>query len=278
VGSHRPRILSFPVSKSTGVLNSLGGLSGGHSASNELPLVALTAERRRIEGALQKRQSLLVLGPRGSGKTRLLRECSFTISETAFIPYSANMHVLLQALAVGLKGAGHPGLSGCVPRGATAAYWASKQTSVRLRGILWTALEEHPARMILDGIEASTFPIFRFFQRIYLVPGMSIIASARDAYTLGVLGRLFWDPRKTLVLKPLNESAAAELFDAAARKFGIAATNTNEFRARALEAAEGNGSQIVEMCRLAAKPEYITASGKIKFELVRIDSLVRTLG
>jgi hypothetical protein len=107
---------------------------------------------------------------------------------------------------------------------------------------------------------------------------MSIVASARDAFALGALGHLFWDPAKTLRLKPLNDAASAELFETAARHYGVAAANLEDFRGRALETASGNGGQIVEMCRLAAKPEYLTASGKIKLELVRIDSLIGTMG
>lgn len=239
---------------------------------SELPLIALRGEQKRVETALRGGESLLVLGPRGCGKTRLLRECTKSVPGTAFVEYSKNFHQLLQGLALALAQAGHPRLAGFT------TFLGAKQTSVHLRGILWSALEEEPARILLDGIEAASFPVLRFFQRIYFVPGMSIIASARDPYTLGALGRLFWDPKKTVQIRPLGELAAGELFDGAARHFQITAANTREFRARALEAAGGNGGQIVEMCRLAAKPEYKTASGKIKFELVRIDSLVRTMG
>jgi len=245
---------------------------------SDLPLIGLRAERTRIATARRTNDSLLVLGARGSGKTRLLRECWRSVPGTAFVEYSTNFHELLQRLALELMEAGHERLSRCVPGGAAPERWLAKQTSVHLRGILWKALEESPAGMILDGIEAASFPVFRFFQRIYFVRGMSIIASARDAVALGALGRLFWDPKKIVHVSALSDAASAKLFESAARRYRIDAVNMREFRNRALEAADGNGGQIVEMCRLASRPEYLTASRRIKFELVRIDCLVRTMG
>jgi hypothetical protein len=225
-----------------------------------LPLIGRREERERIETALRSGESLLVLGCAGAGKSCLLRACADEVPGTVFLPWQPSFHLLLSSLADAL-----------VPN-------TPPQTSVRLKGILWTALERQPARVILDGIAGASHPFYRFFQRLYFVPGMSIIASARDAFSLGALGRLFWDSRKTIQLGPLSDAEARELFDTAAKHYGLSATEPGDFCESVLECAKGNGGQIVEMCRLGSRPEYMTASGHIKFELVRIDSLVRTLG
>jgi hypothetical protein len=219
-------------------------------------------ERERIEAALRNGHSLLVLGPAGAGKSCLLRACAEGVPGTVFIPWRPNLHLLLSSLAAALVRNGDE----------------RPQTSVRLKGILWTALERQPARVILDGIAGASHPVYRFFQRVYFVPGMSIVASARDAFALGALGRLFWDPRRTIQLGPLSDAEARELFDDASKHYGLSGAEPGGFRERVLECAKGNGGQIAEMCRLGSRPEYRTASGRIKFELVRIDSLVRTQG
>jgi len=244
---------------------------GGGPVSAGPPLVGLEPEQNRIETALRNGESLLLLGPRGSGKTHLLRECSQAVPGTAWVQYAANLHLLLEALARALIDAGYDGTLRSVDS-------RTKPTSVHLRGVLWSALEKQPARIILDGIDCASFPVLRFLRRIYFVRGMSIVASAPDLFGLGALGRLFWDPRKTLQLKPLNDAASAELFEQAVHAYGVHASNLDEFRGRVLEAAAGIGGEIVEMCRLAARPEYLTATSRIKFELVRIDCLMRTLG
>jgi energy-coupling factor transporter ATP-binding protein EcfA2 len=273
VDSDQVRARRFPVirARRSGTRPSSFPIADSGPATFSLPLVGLGPEQNRIETALRNGESLLVLGPRGSGKTHLLRECPLAVPGTAFVQYTANLHLLLQALAGALVNAGYTR----IPRSVASR---SKPTSVHLRGVLWSALEKQPARIVLDGIDSASFPVLRFFQRIYFVSGMSIVASARDAFGLGALARLFWDPRKTLQLRPLNDAASADLFEQAVRAYGVHAANLDEFRSRVLESAAGNGGQIVEMCRLASRPEYLTAAGRIKFELVRIDCLVRTMG
>jgi len=231
------------------------------------PLVGIEAAQKRIEAALRNGESLVVVGPAGCGKTRLLQECCHAVPGTAFVEYRTNLHQFLQALATSLVEAGHDRIP----------FDVTRKTSVHLRGVLWNALEKRPGRLIVDGVDSASFPVLRFFQRIYFVRGMSIVVSARDGVALGALGRLFWDPRKTVQLSPLNDAASAELFTRAIEACGVRAANLDEFRRRTLDAAGGIGGQIVEMCRLAARPEYLTRSGRIKFELVRIDSLVRTV-
>jgi len=272
VDSDQVRACRFPVirARRNGTRQSGSPIGDSGPASASLPLVGLGPEQKRIETALRNGESLLVLGPRGSGKTHLLRECSHRVPGTAFVPYSSNLHLFLQTLSLGLVDAGYDD--------TLCAAGRTKPTSVHLRGMLWNALEKRPARIIIDGIDSASFPVLRFFQRIYFVRGMSIVTSARDAFGLGALGRLFWDPRKTLQLKPLSDAASTALFKRAVHAYGVRAANLDEFRRRVLDAAAGNGGQIVEMCRLASRPEYLTATGRIKFELVRIDCLVSTMG
>ncbi len=214
-----------------------------------------------MKAALRNGESLLVLGCAGAGKTCLLQECAGEVSGTVFIPWGPSLHGLLESLAAALLPEGHQ----------------PPHTSVRLKGALFTALERRPARIILDGVSGASHPVYRFFQRVYFIPGMSLIVSARNAVALGALARLFWDPRNTIQLGPLSDAEARELFDDASRRYGLSDAHMVDFRERVLECAQGNGGQIVEMCRLASRPEYVTASGRIKFELVRIDSLAQTL-
>ena len=158
--------------------------------------------------------------------------------------------------------------------GAAPEAWLAVQTSIRLKGLLWTAMELSPVPMMLDGVAGAGFPTYRFLQRICHTPGMALFAASRDAFSLGALSRLFWNPAKALNVPPLHERDAGQLFEAAADYFKLRNLDLDDFRDKALESARGNPGQIVEMCRLAAQTQY-HAGRYIKFAPLRIDALMK---
>jgi ABC-type cobalamin/Fe3+-siderophores transport system ATPase subunit len=241
----------------------------------KLPLIGRSSEIGRLSNSLRQRQSLLVLGPAGSGKTALVRAAN--VDEGAiYLKYSATLHHLLIDLAGALLQSGHRSFLELARPSGDLDHWLSRQTSVHLKGLLWTALEAEPRAIILDGIDRAGFPTYRFLQRLYFAKDLALLVTARDANSLGALGRLFWDPRATLHLAPLNHADATRLFDIAADQFALRDLDVHEFRDKVLDSASGNPGQIVEMCRMASNPMYVSG-GHIKFAPLRIDALTRFL-
>jgi hypothetical protein len=241
------------------------------------PLIGLTAEQQRLTTALHKRLPLLILGAAGSGKSALIATAvaSLPVSDGVIsIQYSSNLHHLLLDLARALLSTGHAAFRKLALPGNDAEKWLSEQSSLHLKGLLWTSLEAEPRVIVLDGVAGASFPIYRFFQRIYFVKGMALIASSRDPVSLGALGRLFWDPRNTIHLHPLNHVDQNHLFDLAVVRFGLSHLDIEEFRHKVFEAVKGNPGQLIEMCRLAPNPMYITGR-HIKFAPLWIDVLMK---
>lgn len=246
----------------------------------DLPLIGLSSERRRVEEALLKHESLLLLGPRGCGKTRLLHELIRSLSSAPAVVYTrcpAVLHDLLIALACSLLESRHHTLARMTSAGPNPETWLSRQTSVHLRGMLWNPLEAEPRTLVLDEIEGAGARTFRFLQRLYYARGMAMIAASRDLRALGDLGRLFWDPRRILQFQPLADRESLEVFELAANRFDLRELDLEEFRDKVLESARGNAGQIIEMCRLATDPQYISGT-HIKFAPLRIDTMIKFAG
>ena len=243
--------------------------------ADEVPFIGLAKERQRLALAFHRRESVLLLGNAGSGKTRLLREtCN---DEVLFVRWQPSLHSLLVTIARGMIGAKHSSFLKCAKIGRDAEKWLAAQPSIHLKGLLWTAIEDSPVPIALDGIAGASFPVYRFLQRIYHAPGMAILAASRDAVALGALSRLFWNPSAIVRILPLNEGDARLLFDVAADHFGLRTLDLADFRDKVLESAQGNPGQIVEMCRLATRPQYV--SGRyIKFAPLRIDTMIKFAG
>jgi len=234
----------------------------------------MAKEIERLSLGFATGDPLLLLGPPGSGKTRLIRESLSKSGHVLYIAWEPTLHALLTAMARALMAARHAGFIGRAKPGTDPEAWLAVQTSMHLKGLLWTAMESSPAPMVLDGVTGAGFPTYRFLQRICHIPGMALFAASRDVFSLGALARLFWNPAKALNIPPLHERDAEQLFEAAADHFKLRSLDLDEFREKVLESARGNPGQILEMCRLAAQPRY-HAGRYIKFSPLRIDTVMK---
>jgi hypothetical protein len=234
----------------------------------------MAKEVQRLSLSFASGDPLLLLGPQGSGKTRLIQEALPSNRQVLYIAGEPTLHALLTAMARALIATGHLAFLRRAKPGIDAEAWLKVQTSVHLKGLLWSAMEDSPVPMMLDGIAGAGFATYRFLQRIYHAPGMVLCAASRDAFSLGALARLFWNPAKALNVPPLPGRDAGQLFEAAADHFKLRHLDLDEFREKVLESACGNPGQIIEMCRLAAEPQY-HAGRYIKFAPLRIDTVIK---
>ena len=240
----------------------------------QLPFIGMAKEKQRLSLAFGTGDPLLVLGPHGSGKTRLIQEAFLNNHHMLYIAWAPTLHALLTAMARALIAARHADFLRRAKPGADPEAWLATQTSIHLKGILWSAMESSPVPMVLDGVAGASFPTYRFLQRIYHTHGMALFAASRDAFSLGALARLFWNPAKALNIPPLHERDAGQLFEVAADRFKLRDLDLDEFREKVLESACGNPGQIIEMCRLATQPQYL-AGRYVKFAPLRIDTVMK---
>lgn len=236
----------------------------------EFPLIGRIPEVVRVRNALRDRQPLLITGPPGIGKSRLIDAVCAEDIETPLIRIRcpANPHELLAALTRALLKSQHRTLLSmlrCPPEAV------GRETSVHLRGVLWKSLTTEPRSLILEDVCGASAPMYRFLQPLFHKSGSSMIATATSAGHLGFLHRLFWDPRIHLELKPLHEHDARTLSALAFERFRPSGEIDREDLAeKILAAAQGNPGRIVEMYRLAADSRYHTGD-YVKMALIQID-------
>jgi alpha-D-ribose 1-methylphosphonate 5-triphosphate synthase subunit PhnL len=98
-----------------------------------LPLIGLVRERQALANAVTRRESLLLLGPGGSGKTTLVQsvlESQSPGGALVHIPHFETLHDLLVTIARELFRSGHKLLRRKAAAGPDWERWLDRQTSV----------------------------------------------------------------------------------------------------------------------------------------------------
>jgi hypothetical protein len=220
-----------------------------------IPLVGRGCELQQLKMALRMRQSRLITGSAGMGKTRLLVEAgSQWAAPYLLIRSPLVLHELLVELAQALR---------CRVTGTT---------TMALKPAVLESLKREPRVLLVEDARRADPRMYHFLQAIYRTHGNCLIVTARSRESLGYSGRLFWDPRQQIPLPPLKSAQAAAVFAAAVKAYDLDALDLDAFRSQALRSARGNPGQIVAMCRLAAQPEY-RQGRHVKFLPLRMDAL-----
>jgi hypothetical protein len=124
----------------------------------QLPLVGMEKETLRLISAFSVGDSLLLLGPQGCGKTRLTKEVLSGCGRVLYIPWAPTLHDLLIAMTRALIAARHSQFVEHAKPGADPELWLKTQTSIHLKGLLWTTMETSPVPIMLDGVMGAGFP------------------------------------------------------------------------------------------------------------------------
>src|SRR5580658_5603839 len=195
-------------------------------------LVGRKEELRRVHAAIHKRKSLLIWGPTDAGKAALIKKavCELPDAERRKCVHwtgAASGRQLLSHFVGRLYELGDAFVRMKVHAdGATEASlkrWLDKQTSARLRGILFTASTQGDYRFFIDHFPPTTHNMARLMKEIMYRCETPIYLTSRG-HSQGEVGyawSLYFHEGLRIHLRPLGERAARQLLETCIGRFGL---------------------------------------------------------
>jgi hypothetical protein len=249
-------------------------------------LVGRKEELRELRRAIQKGESRLVCGPMDAGKTSLVMKAISELPDVerrkcVYWTGAASGRQLLSHFVGRLYKAGDSFVRKKVQiDGATESSlnrWLHKQTSGRLRGILFTASMQSDYRFFVDHFPPTTHNMARLMKEIMYRCETPIYLASRG-HSQGEVGyawHLYWHDGLRIHLGPLSEHAARELLETCIGRFGLTSLDLADFREEILRLSGRLPGSIVKMCELAGNSRYHYGD-QIKINLVHVDYLMQS--
>lgn len=248
-------------------------------------LIGRDSELTRLKNAIHRRESRLIWGPTGAGKTFLVRTAVEELprqESQSCICWSgaATGRGLLQHIVSKLYEAGDSFVQKKVhadgARRSSIRSWLNRQSTMRLRGILLTAAEQGKYRFFLDHLPPLGPRLVRTMKEIMFRCKTPVYLTG-EGFTqreIGYAWSLYWTDEYRIHLGPVTEAAARELLENCIRRFGLDAMGLDGFREQILQMSERLPGAIVGMCELAADPRYHYGE-QIKTKLVHVDYVMK---
>jgi hypothetical protein len=254
---------------------------GAHPES----LIGRKQELRELLAAIRKRESRLVWGPVDAGKTALIKRAISELPEgerrnCIYWTGAASGRQLLSYFVSRLYELGDSFVRNKVHADGKSEIslnrWLNRQSSLRLRGILFSASTQGDYRFFVDHFPSPTHNMARLMKEIMYRCKTPIYLVARD-YSQGEIGyawSLYWNNTLRVHLGPLNGRAARELLETCICSLGLGSFDLEDFRDAILRLSGHLPGSIVKMCELASHLRY-QYGDQIKVKLVYLDYLTQ---
>jgi hypothetical protein len=229
-----------------------------------LAAVNRTEERSRLQAQAQKRKSMLVFGPEGVGKTRLLLEFVQSQPLALYVPQIRSPRALMMALIEDLRRLQRHEIR--LPANANSVSTAS------LKGMVQRALAELPFVLVLDQLAGPSRVVTGIIKEFSDYGSRPIYFAARSPHMedIGTLQSMCADRSERLEIGNLAPSVALEFAKRNAAQNGVQASNLESALQSLVEWSEGNPGSILQMLLMAGLPSY-RVGDQIKVHVLFLD-------
>src|ERR1017187_10464433 len=228
-----------------------------------LSCVERREEMSRLQSHAAMRKALLVYGPEGVGKSRLLQ--AFVDGQPLALYVSQIRSTRL--LAITLKHALHSADKRIkIPVNVAALSTSS------LKGIVNRALDTQPLLMVLDQLDAPSSVVTGMIKDLHYYGRTPVIFASRSPHMedIGALRPLCANKSERLELKNLPPPIALEFARCEAEKIELRASNLEAILPSLVEWSDGNPGAILNMLKMAQFPQY-RAGDQIKAHILYVD-------
>jgi|SRR5579859_1269839 len=243
------------------------------------------AEIGRLQDAIRKRESLLIVGPTGIGKTSLVLKVLDLLpaeSTQSYFYFSGidGLRDLLRRVVQRLYEVKDPTLRKQLHTEGINKHvfkaWLDAQSTSRLKGALYRAAENKHYWIFLDHFPALTDAMAKVVNELVRMRDTPVYILARGFTDRGNghATKIYWNDQQWMKMTPLKKKAASELLEHCIHHHGLLNMDLDDFRVEILRLSGKVPGAIVKMCEFAAQPRH-QYGGNIKTKLVHIDYLMR---
>jgi hypothetical protein len=226
-------------------------------------------ELEELRRRLSTRESFVLHGPSGAGKTFLLHQVLRTLPNALYCPDSPAAQSVFQSLATELVSARNRRARHSLHNGRAV----NNKSAIALRGIVLEALREGDYWVVLDHLQAPAAALSADVRDIMFYGNTRVLAVARSAHMedLGFLRWIFVLRSERMPLPNFGRSEARQFAEERAQLAGLLAWNLSDFLDRIVDLSNGSPGAIVTMIKMALLPRY-RIQGHIKISPLYIDS------
>jgi hypothetical protein len=228
-----------------------------------LKCVEREEELGRLRDQARSRKALLVFGPEGVGKSRLLRTFVEKQSLALYVEEVRSPRDFVLALLQALHS---------VDRNIKIPENLSALSTTSLKGIVHKALDTHPFLMVLDHLDAPSRVVTGMIKDLHYYGRTPVIFASRSPHMedIGALRPFCASKSERLELRNLPPQIALEFARREAEKNQLWASNLEAVLPSLVEWSDGNPGAILHMLKMAQLPQY-GVGDQIKAHILYID-------
>jgi hypothetical protein len=252
------------------MLNSHGN---GKSANTELDSnsVMRILEREKEYASLKEKlcagKSTLIFGPKGIGKTRLLRKLAQEDQNALYVEDANTSRSLLLGIAAALQ----------IATGDRALPRTYADRRIRsLKGLVRKGLQSGKWRLLLDQLDRPSSAQCSLIKDLHHYGEVPLAFAAKSPHMedVGDLQILCLNKDERIELKPLHGDVALVFAQDVAEKSGLDGSNLEDALQAIVTASDGSPGAIKRMIQMSLEEKY-RSDGFIKTHVIYLDYLMK---